>query len=161
MILSGVVNLGNDAELKYLPQGTAIAEFSGAYNVGYGDRKETQWIKLALFGKQAEALANYLLKGSKVDIVASDVKVETWTGKDGKQGVTMKGKVINIDLISSGHNQNSGNGQPQGQQNNQNMNPQPYQQNYQNQNQNQNNGGGQNDQPLQRGQQTENGYQRY
>ena len=65
-VLCIVGNLGQDAELKYLPSGAAILNFSVACSSGYGDKKKTTWVRCALFGKQGEALERYLKKGSKV-----------------------------------------------------------------------------------------------
>ena len=66
------IRLGRDAELKHLQGGTAVANFSGAYNIGFGDKKRTQWIECAMWGKQAEALTQYLLKGTQFVIYSDD-----------------------------------------------------------------------------------------
>lgn len=123
MILSGVITLGHDAELKNAGSSSAVVQLNGAYNIGYGQSKRTQWASIALFGKQAESLSPYLLKGTKVDITARDVEVDQWTKSDGTPGVTLKGIAINVDLIggqsngqTSGTNQCQQTGQNNGQQ---------------------------------------------
>lgn len=116
MIISGVVTLGRDVELKYAASGSAVVQINGAYNIGYGENKRTQWASIALFGKQAESLSPYLLKGTKVDVTARDVEVDIWDKKDGTQGVTLKGIAINIDLIGGQQTVQNGGNQQQYQQ---------------------------------------------
>lgn len=73
--------LGRDGELKSLQSGKKVLAFSIADDVGWGERKKTQWLKCALFGDRAEKLAQYLTKGTLVE-VSGIPSVETWT-KDG------------------------------------------------------------------------------
>lgn len=65
-----VGNLGRDPEMRYLPSGTPVTNFSVATNHTYttsGEKaQETTWFRVAVFGKQAEAVSQYLHKGSKV-----------------------------------------------------------------------------------------------
>jgi single-strand DNA-binding protein len=60
-------NLGKDCRTNTVG-GNSVCNFSVAVTEGYGDRKKTHWIDCALWGKQAESLAPYLLKGAKVAI---------------------------------------------------------------------------------------------
>lgn len=61
-------NLGKDAELRQAG-GSSVLNFSIATISGYGDRKQTNWVNCAVWGKRAEALAQYLKKGDKVTAV--------------------------------------------------------------------------------------------
>lgn len=112
MINSGLVTLGRDAELKHTNTGVSILGFSGAYSVGFGERKETVWIKCTIFGKQAEALAQYLLKGTKIVIHGKDIKINTWDKNDGTQGVSLECIVNDIEFTGS-NQQNQQNQQAQ------------------------------------------------
>ena len=47
---------------------SAIASFPLAISSGYGNNQKTSWVTCKLFGKRAEALAQYLLKGVKVAV---------------------------------------------------------------------------------------------
>src|SRR4030095_13424301 len=63
--------LGRDAELRYTPQGTAVSNFSVATTEKRKDRggemrEVTTWFRVNLFGKQAEAVNQYLTKGRQV-----------------------------------------------------------------------------------------------
>ena len=65
-MFSKLVRLGRDAELKTLSNGTQICEFSAVYDVGFGQNKKAQWLKVALFGNRAEKAAQYLQKGKQI-----------------------------------------------------------------------------------------------
>lgn len=108
-----LVRLGRDAELKYLQNGTAITNLACVYDIGYGDKKRGQWIDVAVFGKQAEALAQYLLKGKQIVIYADDLELEQFIKRDGTAGAKLKCRAVNIDLAGGGDQQQ---GQHQGQQ---------------------------------------------
>ena len=66
-------NLGRDAELRRTRSGTAILSFSVAVNERRKDANGewgdyTNWVGVTMFGKRAEAIANYLVKGCKVSV---------------------------------------------------------------------------------------------
>ena len=92
--------LGKDAELRALQSGTQVASFSIADDVGYGEKKTTQWIQCALFGKRAEAVAPYLTKGTVVEVVGTPT-VEGWE-KNGKVSATIKVTVSDVRLHGGG-----------------------------------------------------------
>jgi len=58
--------LTKDAELRYTTDGSAVATMSLAVDDGYGDSKKTLWIRASLWGKRAEGLSTYLVKGQQV-----------------------------------------------------------------------------------------------
>ena len=93
-------NLGKDAEVKYLPNGNSVCEFSVAVKSGYGDREKTNWVRCAMFGKKAEGqLPQYLVKGTQV-AVSGELELQEWEGQNGK-GAALSVSVQNIDLIGS------------------------------------------------------------
>lgn len=64
-------HLGQDPELKMLAAGQAVLNFSLAATESYIDRnnarqEKTEWVRCAVWGKRAEALAKILVKGMKV-----------------------------------------------------------------------------------------------
>jgi len=66
-----VGNLGRDVELRYTPGGSAVATLNLAttevWNDKGGQRQErTEWHRVSLWGKQAESLREYLLKGKQI-----------------------------------------------------------------------------------------------
>lgn len=83
LIVTGRV--GRDAEIRSLQDGTKVLSFSIADDIGYGEKKKTQWISAAMFdksGKRAEALAPYVTKGSVVEVVG-EPSVNSYEGKNG------------------------------------------------------------------------------
>ena len=82
-------NLGQDPELKYLPNGTAAVSFSVATNESYKDSegnlvKRTEWHNIVAYRKPAEILNEYLKKGSKV-YIEGKLQTRSWEDKDGQK----------------------------------------------------------------------------
>jgi len=88
--------VGKDAEMKYLNDGTAIAAFSVADSQG---KDKTVWWNCSLFGKRAEALGQYIHKGTKVT-VSGQVTEDVWTDKNGQERKSLKVRVNDIALQS-------------------------------------------------------------
>lgn len=88
-------NLTKDAEVRYLPNGDAVASFGIADNQGK-DKPAIFW-NASLFGKRGEALAQYLTKGSPVT-VAGTITEREWTDKEGNKRKTMDVRVNEIAL---------------------------------------------------------------
>jgi single-strand DNA-binding protein len=93
IFLSG--NLGQDPELRYTPNGTAVTRFSLATNEAWtdqaGQRQErTTWWRVSVWGRQAETVSQYLKKGSQVFVEGRmDPDPETgnprlWTDRSGQ-----------------------------------------------------------------------------
>lgn len=92
-----LVRLGRDAELRYTAQGKAVCTLACAFDVGYGEKKRTQWIEGALWEKRAEALHPHLLKGKQIHVVFDDLNVEIFEGKNGF-GAKLKGRIVDVQL---------------------------------------------------------------
>ena len=91
-------NLGKDAEVKALPSGTSVCEFSVAVKSGYGDKEKTNWANCVIFGKKAEGgLPAYLKKGTQVAI-SGELELQEWDGANGK-GSKLVVVVGELDLI--------------------------------------------------------------
>jgi single-strand DNA-binding protein len=101
-----VGNLGRDAELRYTPSGAAVAKFSLAttevWNDKAGQRQErTEWHNIDLWGKQAESLSEYLIKGKQV-YVEGRLQTDEYTDKDGNKRKSTKVRCDRVVLLSSG-----------------------------------------------------------
>lgn len=100
---SGLFRLGRDAETRTIPSGEVVVELALAYNYGFkkgADGKlPSQWIKASYWGKRAEAVAPYLLKGSQVVVHLSDLHIESYEGKNGP-GTNLVGRVDDVELVS-------------------------------------------------------------
>lgn len=78
----GLARLGRDAELKKTNGGEPYTNLSLAVDYRSGKEKLTQWVSATLWGKQAEALTPYLLKGTVHCFALRDMFVKD--GTDGK-----------------------------------------------------------------------------
>jgi single-strand DNA-binding protein len=89
--------MGRDAELKYIPSGKAVCNFSIAVDVGYGDNKSTMWVEGVLWEKRAESLAPYLTKGKMV-VIEGPVELRVWTNKNTSDA---QGSIrVNVDKLT-------------------------------------------------------------
>ncbi|EHX7012483.1 single-stranded DNA-binding protein [Salmonella enterica subsp. enterica serovar Concord] len=82
--------LGNAPEIRYMPNGNAVAHFSLATSETWrskqtGEMKElTEWHRVVVFGKLAEVAGEYLRKGSQV-YIEGQLRTRSW---DDNNGVT-------------------------------------------------------------------------
>ena len=91
--------VGRDAEVRYTPSGLAVLSFTVANNIGFGDKQQTLWIQVTLFGKRAEGqLQNYLKKGQQV-FVSGELTQREYQAKDGTTKTSLDLNANIIDLI--------------------------------------------------------------
>jgi single-strand DNA-binding protein len=95
-------NLGRDAELKFTPQGTAVATISMAtteiWNDKAGQKQErTEWHRVVLWGKMAESLSPYLEKGKQI-YVEGRLQTREWE-KDGVKRWTTEVRADRVQLL--------------------------------------------------------------
>lgn len=97
-IITGLMRLGRDADVKQTSGGDSVANLALAYNYGKkSDGKQpTQWVDATLWGKRADALAPYLTKGTALVVTLSDPYIKTFTKQDGTQSSVIAGQVIDI-----------------------------------------------------------------
>jgi single-strand DNA-binding protein len=88
-------NLGKDAELRHLQDGTAVCSFSVADSMGRD--KPSIWWNCSMFGKRAESLQQYLIKGQQVTVVGTVTERE-FTDKTGAQRKSMDVRVSDLAL---------------------------------------------------------------
>lgn len=96
----GLARIGRDVEVRFTAGGDAVASLSLAFTYGRkgeDGKRPTQWVDAALWGKRAEALAPYLLKGGLVAVTLEEVHIETYQSANG-QGHKLAGKVLDIEL---------------------------------------------------------------
>ncbi|EKC5523607.1 TPA: single-stranded DNA-binding protein [Vibrio parahaemolyticus] len=84
-----VGNLGNDPEIRYMPNGGAVANITIATSESWRDkatgeqREKTEWHRVVLFGKLAEVAGEYLRKGSQV-YVEGQLQTRKWQDQSGQ-----------------------------------------------------------------------------
>lgn len=109
--LTDIGRIGRDAELRYTSNGDAVCNLAIACEYGrkgQDGKRPTQWVDATLWGKQAEAMAQYLVKGQQVHFTIDDAHVEVFTKSDQTQGVKLTGRVIIIKFAGSPPQQSQG-----------------------------------------------------
>lgn len=104
--LNGLMRIGNEPVVRFTQEGTAVLNLALAYNYGKKDsdgKRPTQWIDAAVWGKRAEALSQFLTKGTQHNFYLRDPHLETY---DGKNGPATK-MVADVEDIELGHNERS------------------------------------------------------
>ncbi|AWH88455.1 single-stranded DNA-binding protein [Limnobaculum parvum] len=112
-----VGNLGQDPEIRYMPNGGAVANITIATSESWrdkqtGEQKEkTEWHRVVIFGKLAEIAGEYLRKGSQVYIEGS-LQTRKWQDQGGQDRYTTE-VVVNIGGVMQmlGGRQGGGEGQ--------------------------------------------------
>lgn len=92
MYINKVIIYGNvtrDPELKALPSGSKVANFSVATNRTWKDQagkkqEAVEYHNVVFFGKQAEVIAQYIHKGSGL-YIEGRLSTRSWDGQDGKK----------------------------------------------------------------------------
>lgn len=101
--------LGQDIELRYTPNGDAVGNCTMATSEtwkdkGTGERKErTEWHRLVIWGRRAEGLKDYLLKGTQI-YVEGRLQTRQWEAKDGGKRSTTEIRVDNIEFVGGARN---------------------------------------------------------
>jgi single-strand DNA-binding protein len=85
-------NLGRDPEMRYMPSGDAIANFSIATTETWKDKsgekqEKTEWHRISMFGRLAEIAGEYLKKGSSV-YIEGRLQTRKWQNKEGQDQYT-------------------------------------------------------------------------
>ncbi|MDF7667601.1 single-stranded DNA-binding protein [Orbaceae bacterium ESL0727] len=88
-----VGNLGQDPEIRYLPNGNAVANFSVATSESWKDKQtgetkdRTEWHRVVVFGKLAEVVGEYVKKGSQV-YLEGQLQTRKWQDQSGTDRYT-------------------------------------------------------------------------
>jgi single-strand DNA-binding protein len=113
-------NLGGDPEVRYTPDGVAVANFSLATSENWKDRngerqERTEWHRL-----------EYLKKGSKV-YIEGKLQTRSWDDKSGQKHYTTEVVVAQMEMLDSREGSGGGGGGGGGGQNYSPQEPPPYQ----------------------------------
>lgn len=98
-----VGNLGQDPEVRYLPNGGAVANITLATSESWRDKatgeqkEQTEWHRVVLFGKLAEVAGEYLRKGSQV-YIEGQLRTRKWTDQSGVEKYTTE-VLVNVSGV--------------------------------------------------------------
>jgi len=96
-------NLGSDPEVRYTPGGQAVANFRIATNDVWTDKsgqkqERTEWHRIVVWGKQAEACGEFLSKGRSV-YVDGRLQTREWTDKEGHKNWTTEVVANRVEFL--------------------------------------------------------------
>jgi single-strand DNA-binding protein len=105
-------NLGKDPEIKYTPQGTAVAKITIATNERFKDKAgewqdRTEWHNVVLWQRLAEIAGEYLKKGGKV-YIEGRLQTRSWDDKQTGQKKYMTEIVANDLILLGGRGEGGG-----------------------------------------------------
>jgi len=103
---------GQDPEVRYLPNGSAVCNFSIATNESWKDKntgeavEKTEWHKCVCFARGAEIIGEYMKKGSKI-YLEGQLQTRKWK-KDGQDHYTTEIKVNDFQFLGDSGGQSGG-----------------------------------------------------
>jgi single-strand DNA-binding protein len=101
-----VGRLGKDPEMRYMTDGTAVANFTVATSEEWkdknsGEKKEkTEWHRIVAFRKLGEICGEYLSKGRQV-YIEGRIQTREWSDKDGNKRYTTEIVASDIQMLGS------------------------------------------------------------
>ena len=110
--------LGRDPEVRYLPNGNAVANLSLATDESYNDKstgqkvEQTEWHRITIYGRLAEIVQQYLKKGSRA-YFEGKLRTREWE-KDGVKRYTTEIICNDMMMLDSRGEGGMGSGAPMG-----------------------------------------------
>ena len=97
--------LGQDPDVRYMPNETAVCNFSLATSSSYKDKSgekvdQTEWHRIVMFGKVAEIAKEYLKKGSQV-FIEGRLQTRKWQTKEGQDRYTTEVVAATMQMLGS------------------------------------------------------------
>lgn len=106
-------NLTRDPELRYTPQGIAVASFGLAVSTRTKSKEEskeeTLFMDIVVWGKQGETVSQYLSKGRQA-LVEGRLRERKWEGSDGQQKKRMEVVADNVRFLGKKDDSTGGRG---------------------------------------------------
>ena len=101
-----VGNLGRDPEVRYSPNGSAVANITLATSESWKDKtsgekqEKTEWHRVVFFGRLAEIAGEYLKKGAQI-YVEGRLQTRKWTDKEGHERYTTEIVAGEMQMLGS------------------------------------------------------------
>lgn len=99
-------NLGRDPEVRYMPNGGAVANLALATSESWKDKntgeqqEKTEWHRVVLFRRLAEIAGEYLKKGSKV-YIEGKLQTKKWQDNQGQDRYTTEIVANELQMLDS------------------------------------------------------------
>jgi single-strand DNA-binding protein len=112
-VISFTGTVGRDAEVRITASGQTVLNVAVANNIGFGDKQQTIWFRVALWGKRAEgSLKDYLKKGQQV-FISGEMTQSEFVGTDGVKKTTLEVNANIVDLVGKRDTASQPQAQPQ------------------------------------------------
>ncbi len=101
-----VGNLGQDPEVRYMPNGNAVTNISVATSESWkdkstgADQERTEWHRVVMFRRLAEIAGEYLRKGSKV-YIEGKLQTRKWQDQNGQDRYTTEIVADQMQMLDS------------------------------------------------------------
>lgn len=98
--------MGQDPEVRYTPNGAAVATISVATNEQWTDKKtgekqeHTEWHRVVFFSRLAEVVQQYMSKGSQI-YIEGRIRTNKWQDKEGKDRYTTEIIANEMQMLGS------------------------------------------------------------
>jgi len=99
-------NLGRDPEVRYSPNGSAVANCTLATTESWKDKnsgekqEKTEWHRVVFFGRLAEIAGEYLKKGSQI-YIEGRLQTRKWQDKEGQDRYTTEIVANEMQMLGS------------------------------------------------------------
>ena len=94
--------LGQNPEVRHTQNGTIVATMSLATNDGIGDNITTEWHRVVIFGKAAEAIQQYATKGTQL-YIEGRIRTNKWQDSSGETKYSTEVIANNFQFINGGN----------------------------------------------------------
>jgi single-strand DNA-binding protein len=104
-------NAGQDAEMRYTPNGDSVASFTMAVNNNFTNREgqqidETEWFRINVWGRRAEFVSNYIKKGMQV-YAEGRLKSNLYQDNAGETKVSLDVNAFDVQIVQDPQQQNN------------------------------------------------------
>tara|TARA_R110000868_G_scaffold143864_7_gene362514 strand:- start:2265 stop:2750 length:486 start_codon:yes stop_codon:yes gene_type:complete len=114
-----VGNLGQDPDIRYMPNGTCVANLTLATSESWKDQsgqlqERTEWHRVTMYRRLAEIAGEYLRKGSQI-YVEGKLQTRKWQDQQGQDRYTTEIIADQMQMLGGGNARGAESGQPKGQ----------------------------------------------
>ena len=102
--------LGQDPEIRYTPQGNAVANISLAVGWKTKEKEGTEWVRIVAFNRLAEIIGEYLTKGARI-YVSGSLRTRKWQTQSGEDRYTTEIVASDMQMLDA-RGEQSGSAEP-------------------------------------------------
>ena len=94
----GIARLGRNAETRYTASGEPVVQLALAFTLRNGTEEITTWVDASFWGKRAQNIAQYMLKGQQIGIDLDNVHLQHYTNRHNQPATKLVGRVVDVTL---------------------------------------------------------------